>query len=513
MFKKLILIITIQSLILSPTLFMFEKANAQANLGEVVAGLLSGLGTFTAVTQSAASVADAQRAMTVPIFDVVEYAQLRSVETAKATKETKEKIIQILFSIFLESLRRQLLDTVVNEIIGWVNGEGEPQFVGNWENFLKDAANVAIGDVILQTDAAFLCSPFKNKLVNLYKFPVPEFSQRVECTLDDVVDNIEDFYENFENGGWLAYNEVWQPQNNYYGQIIMINDEITFQTAAKQEAAKNEALAGKGFLPFTRCRGGGTKSPDSGRNYVKDSEGNYCLPEDLETITPGELVGSMTSKAIGVDIDYILTAEELEQYVSAITDAVINRVVKEGVGLINLSLDKITSEEDISVYTKPYEDGLTEIQEQEKERIIGEYQNILNDRNAILEYKKDSFSTIEQIMEILEKFERSRCREFFTPSVSEEISTDFSELTKEIEGLEVLIDEIEALKAESESISPDYRLREMGVLNDNYNNFLSDYDDIIIEVYSGEALKDAQEEAENLEEALINYTNQLISCI
>ncbi|MBN2197752.1 hypothetical protein JW698_00935 [Candidatus Wolfebacteria bacterium] len=529
MFKKLVLIIIIQSLVLSPLLFMPEKAEAQENLGEIIANWMSNLGIFTGVTQSAASAADAQRSITVPIFDVVGYSQLRAVETAKAGKETKDNIVQELFSIFLESLRRKILDTVVNDIIKWVNGgeNGKPQFISNWGEFLKDAANEAISEVVLQTDAAFLCSPFKAQ-IQFSLLPVPEFSQfsnRLGCTLDDVVDNIENFYEDFENGGWIAYNESWQPQNNYYGQLLMINDEMNYQVVKRQQAVQNEALAGGGFLSVKRCKGGGYSfsqldameyfSPGSSGSYVKDSNGNYCLPEDMEDITPGTVVGEMASKAIGADIDYILSAKELEQYVAAITNALINRVVKEGVQWVQeiSQEEKEEQEKDISVYTKPYEDGLTEIQTQEKERIIDEYEKVLNDRNAVLEYKEDSFSVSEQILAIFEGLKNSRCAFSAIQENIDSAKTEIDRLETEIENIKILIDEIESLKNEAEETSSDYRLQEMDTLNNNYIKFLNKYDDFIIQIYSKEDQEAAEEEAQNKKEELLNIQELFSACI
>ncbi len=518
MFKRLILIIIIQSLIFSPLLFTPKKVEAQG-LGGVVTDWLANLGIYTSVTQSAASAADAQRAITVPVFDVVQYSQLRVVETAKAAKETKDNIIQTLFSIFLEALRRRLLDMIVDEIITWIQGGGNPQFVSNWQNFLEDAANAAVGDVILQTNAAFLCSPFKLQ-VQLALLPVPKFSKRIECTLDDIVANIEDFYEDFENGGWIAYRESWQPQNNYYGQLIMINDEKTYQAAARQQAIQDEALAGKGFLSVKRCKGGGFSvtqigqieyhAPGSTGSYVRDSKGNYCLPSEMEDITPGVVVGEMVSKAVGVDIDYILTAKELEQYVAAITNAVINRVVKEGVGLIKGSSEY---EQDITPYTQPYEDGLTQIQSQEKARIIAEYQNVLDDRNAILGDKNNSLPSAEQIVVVLKKIQQKGCQPPVYQTDVDKAESEVNRLKTEIENLQKLISEIEILKAEAEAISPDYRLREMDILNANYTEFLGEYDDIILEVYSGSAQKAAEEESQQKRDDLFDYQTRLISCI
>ncbi len=374
MVKKLILIIVIGSLTFSPLLLSPNPTQAQG-LSTLIADELTNLGIFTGTTQSAASAADVQRATTVPVFDVVQYSQIRAVEQAKALKETKSNILQAMATLFLEMMKKRLLDMLVDQIVNWIQGGGQPQFVSNWQQFLTDAFGAAVGDVILETDAAFLCSPFKLQ-VQLSLLPVQKFSQRVKCTLDDIVANIEDFYADFENGGWIAYNEAWQPQNNYYGQILMIHDETLRRGALAQQAAQNEALAGKGFLSVKRCKAGGmanaTPQDIDELGLMRDYKGNYCKEQDLENITPGAVVGDMASKAVGSDIDYILNAKEIEQYVTAIANAVINRVVKEGIGFI-----KGVSSSDTSSYSETYNYALTELQRQEQQRIINEYQIII----------------------------------------------------------------------------------------------------------------------------------------
>jgi len=491
MFRKIVLIIVINSLIFSSVLLP-KTAQAQT-MSKVITNWLTDLGIFTSVTKGAAAAANAARAISVPTFDNVQYVQTQIVEPAKAAKETKDNIVQALFTMLFEVLRKRLLDMLVDQIITWIQGSGQPQFVTNWQQFLKDAAGAAIGDVVLETNAAFLCSPFKLQ-VQLSLLPVPQFSQRVECTLDDIVKNIEDFYNDFEKGGWIAYNEAWQPQGNYYGEMLMIHDEMLMRGALAKEAAQNEALAGKGFLSVKRC-------------LEWDTEQTKCLKEEI--VTPGDVVGAMTSKAVGSDIDYILSAKELEQYVAAIVNAVINRVIKEGVGLIKGSSEYSY---DTSSYTQPYEDALTDIQRQEKERMIAEYQMVIDDRNAVLANKNQSASSTTQLVVILKKIKATTCEPPVTDNEINSAESEVNRLRTEIADLQKLISEIQALKAEAENISPDYRLREMGLLTDKYNEFTNKYSSIILEVYSESAKRASQEELQRKQIELINAQARLTSC-
>ncbi|MDP3901639.1 MAG: hypothetical protein Q8Q37_01515 [bacterium] len=217
----------------------------------------------------------------------------------------------------LETLKKRVLDMMVDQIIQWVQGGGEPKFITDWGSFLRDAGQQAVGDFAQELGLGFLCEPFSFQIQIALQNPSP-FSQRASCTLDEIVGNIENFYQNFENGGWIAYSESWKPRNNYYGSLIMAYDEQQNRRESAESAAWSEGIAGGGFLS------------------TKDANGNIS--------TPGSVIGATVAKAIGSDIDYIVNAQQLQEYIAAISDAVINRLIKEGInGLQNVNTDNAPS--------------------------------------------------------------------------------------------------------------------------------------------------------------------------
>ena len=52
----------------------------------------------------------------------------------------------------------------------------------------------------------------------------------------------------------------------------------------------------------------------------------------------------MAAKAIGSDIDYIVNADDFAAYVAAITNAILNRIFAEGVGLLHAASSGETGE-------------------------------------------------------------------------------------------------------------------------------------------------------------------------
>ena len=310
-------------------------------------------GTAAAAGSGAVGAAGAAAGLVVPVFDG---AVLTAVTAAQIT-DTLVKISQwsfeSLFKQMLALLKKKILDMMVDQIVMWIQGGGEPKFVSDWGGLLKDAANEATGNFINAFGLTQLCEPLGGGLAGNLKIavqasliPVKKFSERARCTLKDIVTNVEDFATDFHSGGWLAYSESWEPQNNYFGLVIMASAELEDQQSKASGAIWSEAVAGAGFLSTKKCAE--LKSPgelnDDYDLIRRRNELNRLVEEGKATIdnlspelckryeitTPGKTVGDAVAKAVGADIDFLVNAEDLSEYIAAISDALINRVIKEG---------------------------------------------------------------------------------------------------------------------------------------------------------------------------------------
>jgi len=230
---------------------------------------------------------------------------------ANTTVKNVQDLNKWLQTFITSTLRRQILDVIVDQIIAYIQGGDKPKFVTDWKGFLEDAGQAAVGDFVQELGLGFLCQPF-NLEVQLFLLPVKRFAQRAQCTLDQIVGNINAFRQDFRAGGWIGYSASWEPQNNFFGTLIMALQEREIRRGAEQAAAYNEAQSGGGFLG------------------AKDSRGNI--------VTPGATLGAVTAKAIGSDIDFILNAEQIGDYASAIASALINRVLTEGIAAVQTSI-------------------------------------------------------------------------------------------------------------------------------------------------------------------------------
>lgn len=432
----------------------------------------------------------------------------------KVWEQTDKQLDKVLMAL-RDAVVKRLVDLMTDQIITWVQGGGEPQFVTNWQGFLKNAANAAVGDVVLQTNAAFLCSPFKLQ-VQLSLLQAPIFSQRVECTLDDIVANIDDFYNDFEKGGWIAYNEVWQPQGNYYGEMLMIHDEMITRGALAKEAAQNEALAGKGFLSVKRCKGGGISADEKNQmeeyggpsGYVKDYKGNYCPPDQTENITPGDVVGETVAKAIGAQTDWVVNVQSI---ISAIANAIINRLTKEG-----LSLMKGSSEGDIDydIAATTYYPEISQQYDKDKKNMIGQIQTFTKEWQYLLDAKNRSLSYAQQLKGVLEQLKQNNCEPLVTSQQIQNAQDEIDRLTNEISVLQVKLDEANKI-IDQINKADFFDIHQRSLAQTAYQDFMAKYstDEQITQIVDGSARQAADAEGQNKQNELTNAQNQLTICL
>ncbi len=247
--------------------------------------------------------------LSVPTFET------NPVVVTAVSSETSQTFFEWAQTFVLETLKKRILDMMVDQIVVWIQGGGKPKFITNWGDFLAEAGNAAVGDLAKELGLGFLCSPFSLQ-IQIGLLPVQRFSKRASCTLDKIVSNINGFYANFRNGGWIAYSSAWEPQNNFAGASLIVDAEVARRREKAESSAYAEAQAGHGFLSTKKCD--------------KDKNGKDIASTCVIT-TPGDTIGNLVSKAVGSDIDYILSAKQLSQYVAAISNALINRLIIEGV--------------------------------------------------------------------------------------------------------------------------------------------------------------------------------------
>ena len=271
--------------------------------------------------------------------------------------EWADTILSRAVAAAAEIALHMVLRMLTNEIIKWIQGGGEPKFVTDWQSFLKDAADKAGGLFVDKyLGAGWLCEPFDMD-IKIALLDVPTFDTRVQCTLSDMGANINNFANDFNQGGWTEWIKLTKPQNNFYGGYYTALEEKLKLEEMAREAAGQEAIAGRGFLSIKACVQGYAKDTDESQVATcNNKDGCKTLEEqsagqlefvctEEKAVTPASVISDVASRAIDRDLELLqdqiaaLAPSKgiLAPYITAVASALVNRVIQEGLAFVTSS--------------------------------------------------------------------------------------------------------------------------------------------------------------------------------
>lgn len=390
-----------------------------------------------------------------------------SIATASMTTAQKvQQVMEWLFKVATEVLKRKLLGMITDQIVNWIQGGGKPQFITDFSGFLKDAADQAAGTFI---EAAIprLCKPFQFNL-RLAFTPIEKFN-RVTCTLTGVKENFSNFKEIFKNGDWLTWDDMaLKPQNNIYGAYLETWDRFEIEKAQATQSSLAEAQAGRGFLSVRVCKAYKQPEYNSCLSQGGGKDGcakSYCAV--WQTQTPGSVIADMATKAVTWEIDGIISAQDLAPYIAAIANAAINRVMEKGLlemksalyGDIELANFGSNAEQICSglIGTPAYDNCTAAAQggapvavspeEQQKSDIITLLDQDLVNQNKLLNAKKSTYEAQNKTIDILNELINNSCPIFTMEADASAITPLADTLVKFQENLADTFDQIAAISS------------------------------------------------------------------
>ncbi len=341
---------------------------------------------------------------TVPVKDEAAIAQQKAIEKkidqqiaeqkiAEVNADTRVKCKELLITTN-ETIKRALLYQLSTQIVDWVQTGKTPQFVKQPGKFLEDTGRLAL-DRFISRVAPRLCEPFRLSV----QLQIPStrrednpFYEQITCTLDKVVANVDNFYRDFRQGGWIGYQEILKPQNNYYGASLAVIDEAMKQQAAAQAAALQAQTNGytsvkqctewAKFISYTGptdnyaldirdggndnyfvrdsnadaevTNGAGPLDPDGkvANNLIQEPQtgriekgvrfwenphsstvgSSYFWECEADEITqPANIAAGLAQKASQTDIDNLAASQDVSMFLQSIEDSIINKLTKSGV--------------------------------------------------------------------------------------------------------------------------------------------------------------------------------------
>jgi hypothetical protein len=377
-----------------------------------------------------------------------------SAERLLATLVSKECTIDPIFRLIASVLIR----SITNSIIAWITGDGGRNvgFVQNFERELRTELDIRGGEFLNQLAGVDLCGDL-NAFLQLRLRASPSLRRRFACTVTDIVENVQHFFDDFGNGGWPAFVRIsLQPQNNQYGAFAIGYDAMLSEQAAAALGLKQTYLGGQGYKGSQsrgrRCvddpteviglTGGGALPEGSILDQEKDSEGKlkYCYSE-FDVKTPGGLIAYTLARTTNIGLDFTVVADELNEAFESIIFALLQK-------LINVSF---SGDRGGGIFSRDSGFGYgddNEFTEIEKEDLRDLIQRAMTDAERLLE-RIGSNPTLDSF--------RRELRESIIPQLRK-LRSDLASV-KTIQGLRIIerevnavVDRLEVIRQETERV-------------------------------------------------------------
>lgn len=362
-----------------------------------------------------------------------------------------------------DMLSKKIMDYINDATVKWVQGGGEPKFVTDLNQLMNDISENVLGQLFTELNKAYSCSPYQGSGDDSGDdTPQTPFSESMSCTLIDVVENAEDFQNDFSKGGWEAYVKLFTDMGNTNaGSLSGAASQAGSDVASEVDKTKTDLATGGGFLSVKRCKGGGSATKDACPNCVQDTTKKWCPAADLENITPGALIKDTLVKSITSDIDW---SAGIQSWMSALIGALIDRVTQDGIGLAGMG-DSSTAHG--SVTTPQAAAALKREIEKAKEDIVIYIAN----GGKILGYKRQSAEFYEQAFNNLSSV-KNNCPDSVSDAEMESANKNLEQAQSDVLTYDNLVSEAAQLQTD---LDPTKDFEELYAISEDYGIFVSSY--------------------------------------
>lgn len=280
--------------------------------------------------------------------------------------QTIREIAKIVKAIVVQTLKNYLVRHFVNQTLDWIKNGGKPRFAIN----LKDMARDVTKDVAAETlykIAPGICGYFSpliiQKIRSDYNVSLQQAAGR-SCSLEQIVANVKQFYEDFEQGRWTGYGTTLLPSGNFFGSLFANSQVVVNRSKITAEAQEEEVKAGGGFIGTKICGTPkvltvadiycqtqnectippGNYDEDDAKSaakligydylggFVSNASGtfNACAKGDYQTTTPGGSIGAAIDNALPAPLHNIVNSQDIVGLISTLIDSAITKVISLG---------------------------------------------------------------------------------------------------------------------------------------------------------------------------------------
>ncbi len=262
----------------------------------------------------------------VPLFGVHTENMLVNTEDAVQDTITAEQTVQNVtgkeygFDGILWLVAKTLISQITADLVSWINSgfNGAPAFVQNFQGFMLNVADQALGAYLAGTSLAFLCDAFSfNISLSIQKAFFPNQSA---CKFTGILANVNNFINGaFVNGGFAGFFHMTVvPSNNMFGAYLMEEEDLVANIAIGKNKFQKQMDWGKGFLSFETCADPNAPLADQG----------------CETQTPGTVIEDQLEGVLGSGVRQLEIADEFDEVIAALMGQLINQVLSQGLAAL-----------------------------------------------------------------------------------------------------------------------------------------------------------------------------------
>jgi len=262
----------------------------------------------------------------VPVLDAAVAKSTAATAVSTGSLVTKEFALDTVAYTIAKTILRALTQSVVS----WIQSgfEGQPGFISNFEDFLKDAGDQATNQFLKEflNPEVYnsICSPFRSQLRIAIQGAqyYGGYGQQMSCTLSSAIQNTTDFSNSLREGGengwknWLSVS--LNPQNDPHMALLMTLDELSSRKTAAQGNAQTESIFNQGFLGLKKCA----------EYYDNQWTGEFKCTK-YETISPGKWVSDTLSEATGIDFQQLALADEINEIIAALINQLLTGILQK----------------------------------------------------------------------------------------------------------------------------------------------------------------------------------------
>lgn len=198
------------------------------------------------------------------VFDAATWGAV----TTGNVQRVQDQLEALLKNTLLQILKNTLIALIQQKVLAWVQGSGAPRFITNWATVLVNSAQTsALNAINAQMSCGVYPAFIPQVKVTLKSYYLPganSCANQFAAALGS--HSFQQFYNNFKNGGFIAFGASTLPSGNPYGQQFFSAQTVGLAVQNAQQATALKTQTSQGFTGDQVCDDG--SNPSTGEHTV-----------------------------------------------------------------------------------------------------------------------------------------------------------------------------------------------------------------------------------------------------